>query len=99
MAAKAKLARDMALLKFHFEKLLAEIKMGEELVPADQENNDLFRDTMDLIEDRWIQYDAIQGEVYSVIPIERQAEAMALLDQTDDLRTRIVRLRSAEKKK
>ena len=71
MAAKAKLARDMALLKFQFEKLLAEIKMGEELVPADQESNDSFRDTMDQIEDRWIQYDAIQGEVYSAIPIEQ----------------------------
>ena len=75
MAAKAKLARDMNSLKFHFEKLLAVIKAGEELVPADQDANDLFRDTMDQIEDRWTQYDAIQSEVYSAIPVERQVEA------------------------
>ena len=54
---------------------------------------------MDQIEDRWIQYDAAQSEVYSAIPIDRQAEATSLLEQTDDLRSRIVRLRSAEKKK
>ena len=99
MADKAKLARDMNSLKFHFEKLLAVIKAGEELVPADQDANDLFRDTMDQIEDRWTQYDAIQSEVYSAIPVERQVEATDLLEQTDDLRSRIVRLRSEERRK
>ena len=92
MAAKAKLARDMSMLKFHFEKLLADIKTGETLAPADQESNDLFRDTMD-------QIDAVQGEISGAIPIDRQAEAMSLMEQTDDLRSRIVRLRSAERKK
>ena len=89
----------MALLKFHFEKLLADIKTGVGLAPADQESNDLFRDKMDQIEDRWIQYDAVQGEVYGGIPIDRQAEAISWMEQSDDLRSRIVRLRSAERKK
>ena len=61
MAAKAKLARGMNWLKFHFEKLLAEIKTGEELAPAGQER---FQLTMERIENRWIQYDAVQSEVY-----------------------------------
>ena len=99
MAAKAKLARDTTLLKFHFEKLLADIKTGEDLAPADLENNESFHLNMDKIEDRWVQYDAVQGEVYGAILVDRQAETMSLLEQTDDLCSCIVAVRYAEKKK
>ena len=54
---------------------------------------------MDKIEDRWLQYDTIQSEVYDALPTDRQEEATALMEQTDDVRSRIVVLRNFEKKK
>ena len=93
MAAKAKLARDMNLLKFHFEKLLADIKTGEELVQADQESNDLFRDTMDQIEDRWIQY---QDRARTGLPdIGEQSMAVRSFGAVSPL-TRTLKLTSPE---
>ena len=78
---------------------MADIKSGEDLAQTGPENNELFSLTMDKIEDRWLQYDTIQSEVYDALPTDRQEEATALMEPTDDVRSSIVVLRNFEKKK